>query len=218
MTGGVASRRHLAVASQPRDVGDLAARTRDVDDLASRPRAVGDLASRPRRARARLGAVVWALLLATVASLAWAQAEALDPEVFAIGNELRCPTCVSESVSESSSAIAREMRVIIQDQLNEGRTRAEILAFFQERYGDWILLNPPARGVLLIVWVLPALGALAGVVLLVRLVRRWRRAADEVPEIDPADRERVRAALAASAPPASPRADAATEPAPPSRA
>lgn len=178
----------------------------------------GAVASQPRRGSIRLGVLALALLLATIGSLAWAQAEALDPEVFSIGNELRCPTCVSESVSESSSAIAREMRVIIQDQLNEGRTRGEILAFFQERYGDWILLNPPARGVLLIVWILPALAVLVGAVLLVRLVRRWRRAADEVPEIDPADRERVRAALAASNPAASAAADPATEPAPTSRA
>jgi len=153
------------------------------------------------------------VVLGAVASLAAAQDEALDPAVFAIGSELRCPTCVSESVAQSSSAIAREMRQIIQDQLDEGRSRAEILAFFQERYGDWILLNPPARGVLLIVWILPALAVLVGAVLLVRLVRRWRRAADEVPEIDPADRERVRAALAASGP-----ADPSPEPTPPSRA
>ncbi|MFN2321439.1 MAG: cytochrome c-type biogenesis protein CcmH [Trueperaceae bacterium] len=167
---------------------------------------------------ARLGLLVVTLLLGALASLAWAQDDALDPEVFSIGKELRCPTCVSESVSESSAAIAREMRVIIQDQLNEGRTRREILAFFQERYGDWILLSPPARGILLIVWILPALAVLVGAVLLVRLVRRWRRAADEVPEVDPADRERVRAALAASNPAASARSDPATEPAPTSRA
>jgi cytochrome c-type biogenesis protein CcmH len=166
----------------------------------------------------RLAALAATLAVAALLSLAGAQAEALDPEVFSIGNELRCPTCVSESVSESSSAIAREMRVIIQDQLDEGRTRAEILAFFQERYGDWILLNPPARGILLVVWVLPVLAVLAGVVLLVRLMRRWRSAADEVPEVDPADRERVRAALAAATPPAGATAEAATEPAPPSRA
>ena len=180
--------------------------------VAAQPRHAAD-AARARRSGARIAALALALLVAALASLAWAQAEALDPEVFSIGNELRCPTCVSESVSESSSAIAREMRVIIQDQLDEGRSRAEILAFFQERYGDWILLNPPARGVLLIVWILPALAVLVGVVLLVRLVRRWRRAADEVPEIDPADRERVRAALAASGP-----TDPATEPTPTSRA
>ena len=173
------------------------------------------VAAQPRAGAvaARLGVLVLALLLAAVASLAWAQDDVLDPQVFAIGSELRCPTCVSESVAQSSSAIAREMRVIIQDQLNEGRTRTEILAFFQERYGDWILLNPPARGVLLIVWILPALGVLVGAVLLVRLVRRWRRAADEVPAVDPADRERVRAALAASSP-----ADLAPEPTTTSRA
>ncbi len=186
--GAVASRRHPAVDSQP------------------------------RRPTTRLGAFVLALLLTAVASLAWAQTEVFEPEVFSIGNELRCPTCVSESVSESSSAIAREMRVIIQDQLDEGRTRREILAFFQDRYGDWILLNPPARGILLIVWILPVLAVLVGAVLLVRLVRRWRRAADEVPEIDPADRERVRAALAGTAPAASTASDPATEPASTSRA
>ena len=174
--------------------------------------------SPPRRVAGRLGALALALVLAAVAAVAWAQDDALDPEVFAIGSELRCPTCVSESVAQSSAAIAREMRVIIQDQLNEGRSRAEILAFFQDRYGDWILLNPPARGALLIVWLLPVLAVLVGAFLLVRLVRRWRRAADEVPEIDPADRERVRAALAASTPTASTLADPATEPVPPSRA
>lgn len=183
--GAVASRRHPAVASQP---------------------------------RARLGVFVLALLLATVGSLASAQDDVFEPEVFSIGSELRCPTCVSESVAQSSSAIAREMRVIIQDQLNEGRSRAEILAFFQERYGDWILQSPPARGVLLIVWILPVLAVLVGAGLLVRLVRRWRLAADEMPEVDPADRERVRAALAASDPAASSPADPAAEPAPTSRA
>ncbi len=162
---------------------------------------------------ARFGALALVLLLGLAGSTAWAQNEVLDPEVFAIGSELRCPTCVSESVSQSSSAIAREMRQIIQDQLDEGRSRAEILAFFQERYGDWILLNPPARGVLLIVWAAPVLAVLVGVGLLVRLMRRWRAAAAEAPDIDPADRERVRAALAATAP-----GGPADEPAPTSRA
>lgn len=159
------------------------------------------VAARPRRRVRGAGLVVRALVLAValLAGLAAAQERALDPEVFDIGNELRCPTCVSESVSESNSAIAREMRQIIQDQLDAGRSRAEILAFFQDRYGDWILQNPPARGVLLLIWVLPALAVAAGVVLLVVLVRRWRAAAEAVPDVDPADRERVRAALAGAA-------------------
>jgi cytochrome c-type biogenesis protein CcmH len=155
--------------------------------------------SRLLASRRTLLVAAWlALLAALVGSTGWAQQRALDPEVFVIGDELRCPTCVSESVAESNSAIAREMRVLIQDQLDQGRTRAEILAFFQERYGDWILLNPPRTGVLLLVWLLPVAALLVGGVAMLVLIRRWRRAADAVVEVADDDRERVRAALAAS--------------------
>ncbi len=141
--------------------------------------------------------------VAVAASLAFgvgfAQDIVLDPRVFQIGNELRCPTCVAESVGESNAAIAREMRQIIQEQLDEGRTRSEILAFFQDRYGDWILLSPPRRGVLLLVWLLPIAAVVVAGGGLVVLVRRWRAAADTVTPVDAEDLARVRAALAADA-------------------
>jgi cytochrome c-type biogenesis protein CcmH len=143
-----------------------------------------------------------ALRLALVACLAlgaaFAQDIVLDPRVFEIGNELRCPTCVAESVGESSAAIAREMRQIIQEQLDEGRTRAEILAFFQDRYGDWILLSPPRRGVLLLVWLLPIAAVVVAGGSLFVLMRRWRTAADTVTPVDAEGLARVRAALAAT--------------------
>ena len=142
------------------------------------------------------------LLLALLASLAtaFAQDALLDPEVFEIGRALRCPTCVSESVSESSSPIAQDMRALIQEQLAQGSDRAEILAFFQARYGDWILLEPPRRGVLLWVWILPIAAAAAGAAWLLVSMRRWRRAAERVSALDPDDLARVRAALADHAP------------------
>lgn len=137
------------------------------------------------------------LMLATFAT-GIAQERALDPRVFEIGAGLRCPTCVSESVAESSSAIAREMRLLIQDQLDAGSSQAEINAFFQERYGDWILLDPPRTGIMLVVWLLPIAALAIGAVALALLMRRWRAAAAETPpELDPADLARVRAALAA---------------------
>lgn len=162
------------------------------------------------RRRTALAAVCLTLLVGLAGSVGWAQQRELDPEVFTIGDELRCPTCVSESVGESNSAIAREMRVLIQDQLDQGRTRAEILAFFQERYGDWILLDPPRTGVMLIVWLLPVAALLVGAAVMVVLIRRWRRAADVVVDVAADDRERVRAALAATG-----KADATPDPSAP---
>jgi cytochrome c-type biogenesis protein CcmH len=116
----------------------------------------------------------------------------LDPKVFEIANELRCPVCTAESVGDSSAPIAVEMRNVIQDQLGQGKSEKEILAFFQERYGDWILLNPPKRGVHLLVWLLPLIAAIVGVGLLAMYLRRWTRQAKAPVEVSKEDLERVR--------------------------
>ncbi len=81
----------------------------------------------------------------------------LSPEVFAVARELRCPVCQGESAAESNSGVAQEMRRIIAEMLEEGRTPEEIKAYFVDRYGEWILYNPPRRGLTLWAWVLPGL-------------------------------------------------------------
>ncbi len=145
--------------------------------------------------RARVVLALFVTLLVAMDARTLAQERPLDPLVFDIGRELRCPTCVAESVGESNAAIAREMRGLIQEQLDQGANRSEVLAYFQERYGDWILLNPPMRGMNLLVWLLPVLAAAAGLLLLARLLKRWRSAAEAPVDVDPAELERVRAEL-----------------------
>ncbi len=145
------------------------------------------------RAARSLVALAWALLLAA----ALAQDVQLENRVYEIAGKLRCPVCTSESVADSSVQLAIQMREIIQEQLDDGRSEAQILAFFQERYGDWILLDPPKRGLHLLVWVLPVAGALIGVVVLIVLARRWMSRSREPVAVDPADLERVRSELAA---------------------
>ncbi|WP_337845018.1 cytochrome c-type biogenesis protein CcmH [Thermus sp.] len=79
----------------------------------------------------------------------------LPPEVFQIARTLRCPVCQGESAAESNSGVAVEMRRLIAEMLKEGKTPEEIKAFFVDRYGDWILYEPPRRGLTLWAWVLP---------------------------------------------------------------
>lgn len=116
----------------------------------------------------------------------------LDPKAFEIARELRCPVCTAESVGDSNASIAVEMRDVIQQQLEEGKSEKEILAFFQERYGDWILLNPPKRGVHLLVWLLPVVVAVAAAGLLVMYVRRWTKQAQKPVDVNVEDLDRVR--------------------------
>lgn len=172
----------------PVDSGAVAARGQFV------PVAPARSPSRPRRGTGpALAAAALTCLLALGAALA--QAVQLDSRVFEIARQLRCPVCTSESVADSSVELAQQMRQIIKQQLEEGRSEQEILAFFQQRYGDWILLDPPKRGLHLLVWVLPVAAGAAGVAALVVLGRRWVERSREPVEVDPEDLARVRAEL-----------------------
>lgn len=152
------------------------------------------------RANRSGGPLVVRLLLVIAAALtvsAGAQDVQLQARVFEIAGKLRCPVCVSESVADSNAQLAQQMRQIIHQQLEEGRSEAEIFAYFTDRYGDWILLDPPKRGVHLLVWLLPIVAVIVGVGLLTLAIRRWLARSREKPTVDQADLERVRAELRA---------------------
>lgn len=137
-------------------------------------------------------AVVALLLLGAVAL---AQEVQLETRVFEIARQLRCPSCVSESVSDSSAPIAQQMREIIQDQLVAGRSETEILAYFQTRYGDWILLDPPKRGIHLVAWFLPIIVGVVAVAVVALLARRWLANSRKTIEATPEELARVRSQL-----------------------
>ena len=135
----------------------------------------------------RLIAILWLSL----AALAGAQQVQLEQEVFDIASELRCPVCRSESASDSNSDASIEFRNIIRERLEAGESREQIIASFQERYGDWILLDPPRRGLYLWVWGLPLAAALVGAALLGFLFLRWRKNAATPLELSAEEHERV---------------------------
>lgn len=86
----------------------------------------------------------------------------LDALTAEIASRLRCLVCRGQSVAESSAQLAREMQTEIRERLGRRETPEEIIDFFVESYGEWILLRPPPRGVNLLVYILPAAAFLLG--------------------------------------------------------
>jgi len=138
---------------------------------------------------------VWLLLLSSLLSLATAQEVQLEQEVFRIARQLRCPVCGSESAADSSAGTSVEFREIIRERLQAGQSEEQIIAYFVGNYGDYILLEPPKRGIHLLVWVLPIVAGAFGVGALVYFLRRWTRSANEPIEVDEEGLERVRREL-----------------------
>lgn len=104
-----------------------------------------------------------------------ATGQTLDDRVREIARELMCPVCEGQTVAESSSELAAQMRALIKERLVQGQTREEILAYFVSRYGESILAAPPKRGLGLVVWLGPLLVLLFAVALAGRTLRRWTR-------------------------------------------
>jgi cytochrome c-type biogenesis protein CcmH len=86
----------------------------------------------------------------------------LDRQVEQVASELRCVVCKGQSLQDSPADFAQDMRAIIREQLAAGKTPDEVKAYFMERYGEWVMLEPPARGFNLVVYIAPVLMLLGG--------------------------------------------------------
>jgi cytochrome c-type biogenesis protein CcmH len=114
----------------------------------------------------------------------------LEEQTRAIAAELRCPVCQNLSVADSPSEMAQQMRALVQEQLKEGKSSEEVKNFFVSKYGDWVLLAPPARGFSLLLWVLPGVVAVLGVIFAMLWTRRWTKKKDAPAPIEPAETHR----------------------------
>lgn len=139
----------------------------------------------------RLVAVVLAALMVPGALAVTEEQRILD-----LAYMLRCPECRSVSVAESPAEIAGGMYASIVAQVRAGRSDQEIIDFFVARYGEGVLLRPPAQGLNLMIWIGPALVVLVGGVLVFRLLRGWTTGNGQeglrLEEVDPEVLARVR--------------------------
>jgi cytochrome c-type biogenesis protein CcmH len=149
--------------------------------------------------RSRLRLAVALLLLVTIASLGDAAATIREEDVQAIASQLRCVVCQNLSVADSPSEMAHQMRDLIRERLTAGDRPDQVMAYFVQRYGEWVLLAPPVRGLNLLLWLAPFGAVAGGLALVVALARRWRRPVSPEPAAAPAlsgaDRERLAAEL-----------------------
>ncbi len=107
--------------------------------------------------------------------VASAGAQGIDAQAQAIAAHLRCPVCQNESVADSPAELASQMRALIREKLAAGDSPDQIVAYFVSRYGEWILLEPPRRGLGWFVWIAPLAVLILGGVLVARFLRRTVR-------------------------------------------
>jgi cytochrome c-type biogenesis protein CcmH len=106
-----------------------------------------------------------------------------------LSEEIACPVCGGESVAQSNAPAAINIRSVISQQVDAGRTDDEIRAYLARQYGEDQLLRPRGEGVSALVWVLPVVAVVAAAAGLVVAFRRWSHGT--VPAPSDEDRELV---------------------------
>ncbi|MGH3649703.1 MAG: cytochrome c-type biogenesis protein CcmH [Acidimicrobiia bacterium] len=111
------------------------------------------------------------VVMATVLVVLVATSPTDTDRVQAIGERIKCPVCQGESIANSPSPMARDMMGLVAERVADGQSDEAIVSELLASYSGAVLLDPPASGWTLLLWIAPllALGAGAGVILW------WRR-------------------------------------------
>ena len=88
-----------------------------------------------------------------------------------ISQNVRCLVCQNQSIDESNSELAKDLKILIKEKLILGDSEEEIYGFLKERYGDYILLKPPLNLNTVILWFLPFIVLMFGSILIFKIIK-----------------------------------------------
>ena len=77
----------------------------------------------------------------------------LETRARAISSELRCLVCQNQSIDDSDADLAHDLRVLVRERLRAGDTDAQVRRYLVDRYGDYVLLNPPFKASTVVLWI-----------------------------------------------------------------
>ena len=117
---------------------------------------------------------------------------ALEARAREIGRVLRCVVCQNQSIDDSSAEVARDMRRAVRERIAAGDSDQKVFDYMVQRYGDYVLLQPPFKARTLVLWLgAPLVLVIAGGALLLA-ARRRKKAAATIAATPLTDEERRR--------------------------
>ncbi len=102
-----------------------------------------------------------------------------DQRIRQLEEKLRCLVCQNQTLADSSAELAGDLRREVREQVAKGHSDAQIIDYLVQRYGDFVLYQPPFKATTALLWIGPFVLLAAAVLVLVANLRRRRRAPEE---------------------------------------
>ena len=106
------------------------------------------------------------------------QSSETNPDLIEIYKNLRCLICQGQSVADSNSDFASTIKLVVQDQVKEGKTQKEIYDFLVSKYGEWIVYQPALSKSNFLLWFLPYLVLVLGGLIIFFITRKSKHNKD----------------------------------------
>lgn len=103
-------------------------------------------------------------------------------------SELRCLVCQNQTIADSNAELAADLRRQVQEMLQQGQSQEQIVQFMTDRYGDFVLYNPPFKAKTGLLWLGPVGFLLLGLVAVYFVLRQRRKKNGQVPETAQAEK------------------------------
>ena len=138
----------------------------------------------------KLSCMCIAMLAALAPVFVVAQADDVYSErTLDIARKLQCPICAGETVADSQTALAGQMREVIEQKVQTGESEEQILDYFVARYGETVLTEPPKSGFTLTLWWVPVAVLVVGGLIAALYIRERSGTRQEPPNQDGNDEE-----------------------------
>ena len=98
-----------------------------------------------------------------------------DNDVNTVAKQLYCPVCPNTPLDVCETKACQDWRAQIKDQLSQGWSEEQIVAYFIEQYGERVLAEPKRGGFTSMVWMLPVIGVVFGLAVVGLVLKTWRR-------------------------------------------
>ena len=112
------------------------------------------------------------IIFFTILNINIVNAEIFSVDSNEIFKNLRCLICQGQSVADSNSEFAKTIKLVVRDQIKDGKSEKEIYDFLIEKYGEWIVYKPPFNRVNFVLWLFPYLVFVTGGVIIFLLFKK----------------------------------------------
>ena len=92
-----------------------------------------------------------------------------------LSKQLRCMVCQNQSIDDSDAPLARDLRILVRERLQEGDSNSQVLDFLVQRYGEFVLLRPRLHWRTVLLWLAAPLLLIGGGLALFLMARRRRQ-------------------------------------------